>query len=407
MSWTQPQSNPLVGHSPPSDRTALIDSLNRQIQVFETHFRRFFRGEDRSNLHSALFNVPGRLVAGCWGDYENMAPVFRRVLGSHSAEEIGRRMKGLAARPGVFQITCLLVSYLIARQQQILIEQRSGGSHSDNERLEEMAFLFETGRMILSTARNDAKQFPGEANDSMPLLPANEQSQFLSRLRKSSSSELSWHRRLMASLTAFNFLFHGEMRDGIFNHGPYPLGQGRCLLVKELTELHNDMFPWAKCVRGLPDSIVRGLVLRDVMMSFDVLGGVALQPAETDELIELDGVFEIVDGELVDISQSGAEELLKRVAEAQFLLYQEFLAWDDERKLRYGTILHANFLRGFWELLPSEEARQFGEAAITGYEQSSQMHFEELRAMQLPLVMEHIARTEGPIFSPVTCDRVL
>jgi hypothetical protein len=197
------------------------------------------------------------------------------------------------------------------------------------------------------------------------------------------------------------------MRDGIFNHGAYPLGQARCLLVKELTELHNDIFPWSNCVRGLPVSVVRGLVLRDVTMRFDVLGGVALQPAENDELIELDGVFEVMDGELVDISQSRADELLKRVEEALSLLYQEFLAWDDERKLRYGAILHANFLRGFWELLPSEEARQFGEAAITGYEQSSLKHFEELRATRLPLVMEHIARAEGPIFSPVTCDRAL
>ena len=41
-------------------------------RCFETYFRRFFRGEDRSNLQSALFNVPGRLVVGCWADYENI-----------------------------------------------------------------------------------------------------------------------------------------------------------------------------------------------------------------------------------------------------------------------------------------------------------------------------------------------
>jgi len=381
----------------------MIEAVNREIEVYEIHFRKFFRGEDRSNLRSALFNVPGRLVAGCWGDYENMAPVFRQLLAVASAEQIGHRMKRIALRPGVFQITCLLVSYLIARQQQILIEQANGSSHSDSGRLQEMAFLFETGLVILTTARNDGKHFPGEASDSMPLLPVNEHQAFFSRLRKHPPSELSWHRRLMASLTAFNFLFHGEMRDGIFNHGPYPLGNGRYLLVKELTELHNDIFPWSHCVRGLPTAVVRGLVLRDVEMHFDVLGGVALQPTDADDRIELDGIFEVVDGELVDIKQSRAEELLKRAEEAQSLLYEEFLGWDNERKLRYGAMLHANFLRGFWELLPGEEAQQAGAAAIAGYEASSRMHFEELRAQQLPFSMKHIAETEGPIFSPLIC----
>ncbi len=381
----------------------MITLVNREIEIYETHFRKFFRGEDRSNLRSALFNVPGRLVAGCWGDYENMAPVFRRLLDSMPAEQIGRRMKRIASRPGVFQITCLLVSYLIGRQQQILIEQAGGSSHSDSDRLEEMAFLFEAGRVILTTARNDGKHFPGEASDSMPLVPANEQGDFLSRLKEPSSSELSWHRRLMASLTAFNFLFHGEMRDGIFNHGPYPLGDGRCLLVKELTELHNDIFPWSHCVSGLPTAVVRGLVLRDVAMHFDVLGGVALQLSDADNRIELNGIFELVDGELVDIKQTRAEELLKRVEEAQSRLYEEFQGWDDERKLRYGAMLHANFLRGFWELLPGEETQQAGAAAIAGYEASSRIHFEELRAQRLPFSMKHIAETEGPIFSPVSC----
>jgi hypothetical protein len=106
---------------------------------------------------------------------------------------------------------------------------------------------------------------------------------------------------------------------------------------------------------------------------------------------------------LININQTRAEELLKRVGEAQALLYEEFLRWDDERKLRYGAMLHANFLRGFWELLPGEEARLFGSAATAGYEASSQRHFDELRALRLPLVMKHIAETEGSIFSPLIC----
>ena len=148
----------------------MVESVNREIAVFETYFRRFFRGEDRSNLQSALFNVPGRLVAGCWADYENMGAVFQQLLPTIPAEQIGRRMKKTAERPGIFQITCLLVSYLIARQQEILLRQVARLPYSDEKHLEEMYLLFEAGRTILSVARNDGVHFPGEARDSMPLL---------------------------------------------------------------------------------------------------------------------------------------------------------------------------------------------------------------------------------------------
>ncbi len=381
--------------------SAVEDTVNREIAVFETYFRGFFRGEDRSNLHSVLFNVPGRLVAGCWADCENMGAIFEHLLATIPAEQIGRRMKETAARPGIFQITCLLVSYLIARQQEILLRQAERLPYSDEKRLEEMHLLFAAGRTILTVARNDGLHFPGEARDSMPLLDHAAQQTLVRQLRQPSPQELSWRRRAWAALTAYNFLFHGEMRDGIFNHGPYDLGGGRCLLVKELTELHNGYFPWSARIRELPAGFVRAMILKDVECRFDVLGGVATQPMVFDDRIVLDGLFEISKGQLIPTDEPAAKKILDLVSENGSVLYEEFCGWEESRKLRYGTLLHTNFLRGFWEMIPGNGAPELARRAIAGYERSGEAHFSELAARRIPLVMEHIANTAGPIFSPL------
>ncbi len=381
--------------------SAMVERVNREIAIFEKYFRRFFRGEDRSNLQSALFNVPGRLVAGCCADYENMAAVFRHLLTTASAEQIGRRMKQTASRPGIFQITCLLVSYLIGRQQEILLRHGEGLSYSDEKHLEEMDLLFEAGRTILSAARNDGAHFPGESRDEMPLLDDAAQHTLVHQLSEPSLQDLSWRRRPWATLTAYNFLLHGEMRDGIFNHGPYDLGGGHCLLVRELTELHNDYFPWSTNIRKLPAGFVRAMILKDVECRFDVLGGVATQPQVFEDRIVLDGLFEISKGRLVPTDESATRKILEVVSENSRVLYEEFCGWEESRKLRYGTLLHANFLRGFWELIPGISAHGLARSTIVGYERSGEAHFSELSSRRIPLVMEHIANTTGPIFSPL------
>jgi len=377
----------------------IVGDINRDIAAFERHFRKFLRGEDRANLQSVLFNVPGRLVAGCWADYENMGQVFRDVFARIKPAEIGRRMKNTAARPGVFHITCLLVSYLIARQQEILLYKTAGRPYSDEARIEEMHLLFDAGCTILQTARNDGMRFPGENQDTMPLLDEAAQQELASRLTPPSPTEITQRRRAWATLTAYNFLFHGELRDGIFNHGPYDLGAGRFLLVKELTDLHNNFFPWVKELCEAPVGLVRALVFKDVRFHFDVLGGVATQPLTADDRIVVDGFFEVSSGQLSPCDDARTNAILETVNENTSVLYEEFSSWDDASKLRYGTLLHANFLRGFWEELPATP--ELVHRAIEGYSQSGEKHLAELADRKMPLVMEHIATTPDALFSPL------
>jgi hypothetical protein len=291
-------------------------------------------------------------------------------------------MKKTAARPGVFHITCLLVSYLIARQQQILLHNTGSRHYSDKARIEEMHLLFDAGRTILQTARNDGMRFPGDNQDTIPLLDKAAQQELFSRLSLPSPAEITQRRRAWATLTAYNFLFHGELRDGIFNHGTYDLGDGRNLLVKELTDLHNDFFPWAKKLRGTPAGLVRALVFKDVRFHFDVLGGVATEPLTADDRIVVDGLFEVSGGQLSACDDARTNAMLDTLNANTGGLYEEFSSWDDASKLRYGTLLHANFMRGFWEMMP--DAPELVRRTIEGYSQSGERHLAELSDRKMP-----------------------
>ncbi len=379
-----------------------LAELNEEIALYERGFRSFFRGDDRPHLESSLFNVPARLVAGCWANYENLAPILRTVLQRHSPKTIGREMKAPAARPGVFQLTCLLVSYLIGRQQEILVGGGRLGERFAGEKIEEMSLLFAAAKAMLTSTRNDGCEFPFQAAGALPILSSACQRQLLASLSPPTESEKRWRRRLMALGTSHTLLFHGEMRDGIFNHGPYPAGEDRVLLARELTDLKNDFFPWAMHVPDLPvRAILRATVIRGARIRFDVIGNLEVEPTDFESRIELDGLFRVEGGRWEPMGELVASEVEHALGTAQSALFAHFASWDEAQRVRYGAVVHANFLRGFLELLPPEEAARLRELALAGYSRSAERHLPALLSQKFQPVLEHIARAEGPIFWPV------
>jgi hypothetical protein len=379
-----------------------LAEINDETALYEQGFRTFFRADDRPHMESLLFNVPARLVAGCWATYENLAAILRAVLEHYSPETIGRRMKMPAARPGVFHLTCLMVSYLIGRQQEILVGGGRPGERFAGERVEEMAFLFSAAKTMLTNARNDGCEFPFQAGGALPILSSASQRELLGCLSPPTDEERRWRRRLMASGTSHALLFHGEMRDGIFNHGPYPAGEGRVLLVRELSDLKNDFLPWASHVPELPvRAILRAMVIRDARIRFDVIGNLEVEPADFESRIERDGLFRVEEDRWEPIGESAAKAIEQAFSVAQSALFAHFATWNEAQRAGYGALVHSNFLRGFWELLPPDEAARLRELALTGYSHSAERHLPALLSQKFQPVIEHIAKAEGPIFWPV------
>ena len=379
-----------------------LEGLNRQIHLYADGFRAFYRGERRSELQSPLFNVAARFAAGAWGDYDVLGWVFRELLRHRTAESVGLDMKRVGSRPGIFQLCGLLSSYLVARQESMLRAGMTEAGPFPFEKVGEMAFLFEAGRRMLKAARSDAHEFPRQAGGTLPLLSPEGQRALLTALTPPAPSELQWRRRFTASVAAYSFLFHGEMRDGIFAHGPYAGGDGRVLLVREFNDLHNDFFPWATELPALPATrILRALVVRGATATFDLVGNMVTDPVQLDEHIELDGMFFVEEGRLVPVRESDARDMEALLQASQPILFEHYMGWDDWQKIRYGALLHGNLLRGFWEMLPAALAQEMRSRAVVEYLAAADRHAEELLSRRVPLALEFMAGTAGEIFWPV------
>ena len=202
-----------------------------------------------------MFNLPGRMVLGSHCYYENLPQLLAEIR-SHAAEEdIGRGMKRLCTRPNYVHLNSLALGFLIGREQARL----SGADTADD--CARVASVMEFWARVARNYRNDGRLLPDEADFTVPILPAGTVGDLNGRLRNDVPDKLRRQiRRMVATLELYTFILHGEARVGVFHHGPYPLGGGDTLVVKELVGLREDFYPWAQ-LEGLP--AIRQHRLRD------------------------------------------------------------------------------------------------------------------------------------------------
>ena len=96
----------------------------------------------------------------------------------------------------------------------------------------------------------------------------------------------------------------------------------------------------------------------------------------------------------------GSWEGLKTAGDAQLQLYRRVIEWDDRYRIAYGADLYACLLKNFADQLGF--GLEFGQQVRERFSQSIERHLEDLHSgREQPLVLQHIATTDGPIFSPL------
>ncbi len=208
-------------------------------------------------------------------------------------------------------------------------------------------------------------------------------------------------RRAAATLELYCFVLHGEQRDGIFGHGPYPLADGSVLFVREFNDLRNDYLPWAQTPTRNPyDSIVVAYRAREVSVRCDMFASMTVEPHEFGDRLEGLCVLGIEgDGEPLELDLDQIEAVQSAAADAQEQLYLAALEWDDRYKIAYGAPLFANHLWAVARLAGG--ARELGERIMVACEQTAARRVDELLAADVPSVWAHMGAYPGDFFWPV------
>jgi hypothetical protein len=376
-----------------------LDETNRILRVYGESVRHFFREQQRSAMVSPLFNLPGRLVLGSYCYYHQLPALLDSLVRRAAPEEIGRRMKRLCSRANAVHLNSLLLGYLNGREQLrlrgLLDTQHSPGDAAPLARVVDFCVR------ASAAYRNDGLLVPDQADFSMPILPSDAVEHLAAQLEPGRRATSSTGRRMLATLELFAFIQNGEARIGSFHHGPYPLPGGDAILVKEYVGLQDDYYPWARTAARLPcAAVARVMRLRGVRSKIVLFGSLTTDPPRFEDSVVSDVILLRVAREMRPPLPEEIEAISRAAADAQAELYRRFLDWDDRQRIRYGAQLYGCILRTLAE--PIGFADEFGREIRARFEETA-AHYTDglLSGADPPVVLSHIATTDGPIYAPV------
>jgi hypothetical protein len=158
--------------------------------------------------------------------------------------------------------------------------------------------------------------------------------------------------RMNRVLTTFLFLLYFDTRAGYQDTGPYPLADGRVLLVRDFNRFGVSHFPWSREVcAGLPYSNLTIALVLDggVRVSTNDWGTSITDPPDYFARLSAAGVFTTDGGTLTPVAGDELDGISTSVKDAQRQLYRRIAAMDRREKLDAGAYVYFTFLRPFAE----------------------------------------------------------
>ena len=376
-----------------------VERLNELIHAFGEHEKAAIRAEKRGAMRSVLFDMLRRSLLGWQLKYDYEAAFLREVAEVIPPEEVGRRMKVPGSRPYYLQLFLLLQDTLGARQQRMLELGLHEGDRFPEERLDDLLFVADFWERASRAYRNDGLLVPDEAGGTQPVLDDASLEAVRAHLQPADHETLTAARRLAATLEAWCFVAHGEQRDGIFGHGPYP-GEGRrVLLFREFNDLRNTFLPWvATTTPNAHANVVFAYECRDVGVRCDMFGGLVTEPLEFADRVERFAVLTREGGIVRPVAAEAWDEVREAAARATNEIYFRIVEWEPAFRYEYGAFLFANHVKAFLDLAGIDADERLREAARETIERRGPAVGE---GPEVPAAMVHWGTTEGAFVWPV------
>jgi hypothetical protein len=157
--------------------------------------------------------------------------------------------------------------------------------------------------------------------------------------------------RFNATLVNHLFLMWFDTRSGIADSGPYPLPDGRTLLVRDFTKLAVSDFWWSDVAADIPyPNLTAALVLDGVRVQATDFGSSNTEPEDYLEHLVGYGLFTTdAAGALVPVSLDEVDSLAATVRRVQDQHYRNVAAMSRDEMIRCGAYVYFTFLRPFAE----------------------------------------------------------
>jgi hypothetical protein len=303
---------------------------------------------ERTALESALIPVSAYILIACVECYRRYPDIIDEISRAMPPEELGRAGHRLTTQIDPVHMWAVPNFPLVGRK--VLMAAGMVDAADDARRLGTIfdfwaraagAYRFDDGTYQAADANGAAtpyRSYVEEVAAACEPVADQEQRAAISRLN--------------ALLTSYLFLLWFDTRSGFQDTGPYPLPDGRTLLLRAYNRLGVSHFPWSAEVSvAMPNQEVLGaFVLRDARLRVTDFGTSVTQPADYWPRVDAFAFFDVSSGTLVPLDGARRDALALAAKSAQKQLYRRIAVMERRAKIDAGAYVYFTFLRPFAEL---------------------------------------------------------
>jgi hypothetical protein len=300
---------------------------------------------ERTALESELIPVSAYIVIACVECYRRYPEMIEAITAAASPEALGRAGHDLSTEIDPVRFWAIPNFHLIGRS--VLMTAGLLDAEADERRLgivldfwarATAAYRFDDGTHQAADASGVATPFRALVPDIVAACePVRD------------NTERAAITRLNALITSYLFLLWFDTRSGYQDTGPYPLPDGRLLLLRRYNRLGVSHFPWsAQFGDALPYQEVLGaFVLRDAKLRVTDFGTSVTDPADYWPHVESYAFFDVSAGSLTPLDEGARTALGNAAKTVQKQLYRTIAGMERAQKVDSGAYVYFTFLRPF------------------------------------------------------------
>ncbi len=203
----------------------------------------YFLGLTRTVQESKFFPVSAYILLGYFNSFYRYPALLRKIERNMSAEDLANRVRNVNSKcQSAIANWCLTNFYLLGREMLINM-----GCIRPHDAAEDVCYVLDFWRRFnLAARREDGHITCKEGGHRSQLLPERRIQVFHADLYPCEHGD-PLHAatdKFIAAVSQYAVLVACESRACMSNHGPYKLGEGKELLVREFYDLAEGDMPW-------------------------------------------------------------------------------------------------------------------------------------------------------------------
>jgi hypothetical protein len=301
----------------------------------------------RTALESALIPVTAYILVACVECYRRYPEMLEAIVHATSPDELGRTGHRFGTQVDNVHLWAVPNFTMIGRK----VLATAGMVDWDDD-ARRMAIVFDFWDQAARAYRFDDGTRQAWDADGVATPYRAQVDELVRQCRPVGGGRLARVTRLNALLTSYLFLLWFDTRSGYQDTGPYPLDDGRVLLLRAFNGLGPSHFPWSPVVAGqMPHSdVLAAFVLEGVDLRVTDFGTSVTSPQDYLSHVVEFALFDVGSGVPQPIDDDSLDALAAAAKTAQRQLYRTIAGMERGAKIDAGAYVYFTFLRPFADL---------------------------------------------------------